>query len=99
MGELGSDYIRLTYLYSNTQKDHIINKINEICPKIENQLSLSYRNKFIADSLKVQERLVDVWMNPRRDGKMPLIKLCELAKCLNVEVMYFLNDESCQSDS
>lgn len=92
MAELGQNYIELTQLYNNTSKGHIIKKINEHFPDKSGGFSLAYRNEYITKQLGLQSQLVDLWLNPRRDGKMPLIKLCELAVVFGVKVEQLLNN-------
>ena len=82
---LARDYIELTELWENTDKDFMIDNIERIIGH-----PTSKDIDYLAKITNVSNHTVLAWFNRSRSNvKIPLIKLCILADYFNVDVRRF----------
>ena len=78
--------IELTDLWSKTEKEVVLDHITKLLESIGFDTVAAQRD-YISKITGVSEHAVYAWFNrSREDVKIPLIKLCMIAKALNIDI-------------
>lgn len=93
---IAEEYLLLTEEWKAAAKETIVDNLMKIlCEHFPNCQSFNDRQKLISELTYSNKHTVYAWTNLSRGNvKMPLLKLCLIAKELNEEVENFFNQNN-----